>query len=504
MAGGLPPGPGKTPSTPTTAPRAARNGAPTVGALPRADAGADLGDVVFVSNRGPLSFRFEGGEPVAGVTAGGLAGSLHPLVAGTGATWVACALTDADRAAAAAGLMHDPGFRIELVDFEPDVYRMAYDVVSNATLWFCHHHLFDGARRPRSDRRWAEAWESYEAYNRLFAERVAAVAPEGGRVLVQDYHLTLVGAELARSRPDLTAVHFTHTPFADPSVLRMLPDGVRAVLLDGMAAYRTCGFHSPRWAAAYRACQRERVRGRGHDAGPAGAPAFVSPLGTDADRLTASAHGDAVEAAGAVLDELVGTDRQLVVRVDRMELSKNLLRGFWAFDELLEQEPERRERVVFLALAYPSRQGLAEYLAYQNEVEATVERINERWGTPGWTPIVLEVEDDYPRSLAALKRYDVLLVNPVRDGMNLVAKEGPLLNRRDGVLVLSREAGAFDELGPACVGVNPFDVTATAQALATALDAGAAERRAWAERLRAIVRERPPAAWLADQLGAAD
>ena len=499
MAGGLPPGPGKTSSTPATAPGPAPVGLPADGA----SSGVDLSDVVFVSNRGPLAFRFEDGEPVAGVTAGGLAGSLHPLVAGTGATWVACALTDADRAAAAAGLMRDPSYRIERVDPEPDVYRMAYDVVSNATLWFCHHHLFDGARRPRSDHHWAEAWAAYEEYNRLFAERVAAVAPPGGRVLVQDYHLMLVGAALARSRPDLAAVHFTHTPFADPSALRMLPDDVRGTLLDGMAAYRTCGFHSPRWAAAYRACQRDRAAERAGEVDPTAPPAFVSPLGTDADRLVESAGSDAVAKAGAVLDGLVGSGRQVVVRVDRMELSKNLLRGFWAFDELLEHEPERRERVVFLAFAYPSRQGLAEYLAYQNEVEATVARINERWATPGWTPIVLQVEDDYPRSLAALKRYDVLLVNPVRDGMNLVAKEGPLVNDRDGVLVLSREAGAFDELGPACVGVNPFDVAGTARALATALDVDAQQRRAWAERLRATVRERPPAVWLADQLAAA-
>ncbi len=500
MAGGLPPGPGKTSSTSRVDARAlvGQHDRPPGASLP-----ARLDDVVFVSNRGPLAFHFEDGVPVAGVTAGGLAGSLHPLVEGTGATWVACALTDADRAAAAAGLMRDPGFHIELVDPDPDVYRMAYDVVSNATLWFCHHHLFDGARRPRSDRHWAEAWEAYETYNRLFAERVAAVAPEGGRVLVQDYHLMLVGQQLERVRPDLSTVHFTHTPFADPSALRMLPDEVRDALLDGMAAYRTCGFHSPRWSAAYQACQRDRL---GDGAGVEGSPAppvFVSPLGTDADRLLESARSQAVVDAGAVLDELIGTGRQVIVRVDRMELSKNLLRGFWAFDELLERQPQRRGRLVFLALAYPSRQGLAEYLAYQNEVEATVARINERWGTPDWTPIVLEVEDDYPRSLAALKRYDVLLVNPVRDGMNLVAKEGPLVNERDGVLVLSREAGAFDELSPACVGVNPFDVTGTARALAAALDTAGERRRAWAEELRAIVGRRPPAVWLADQLGAA-
>ncbi len=209
-------------------------------------------------------------------------------------------------------------------------------------------------------------------------------------------------------------------------------------------------------------------------------------------------------AALARIEESVGAgDRRVIVRVDRMELSKNLLRGFWAFEELLEQEPAHRERVVFVALAYPTRQGLAEYLAYQDEVETTVARINERWGTPGWTPVVLEVEDDYPRSLAALTRYDVLLVNPVRDGLNLVAMEGPVINTRDGVLALSREAGAFDQLAGGALEVNPFDVTGTATVLARALALGPEERAARAAALRTAILARRPADWLDDQLAAA-
>ena len=177
--------------------------------------------------------------------------------------------------------------------------------------------------------------------------------------------------------------------------------------------------------------------------------------------------------------------------------------GFWAFEELLERQPQRRERVVFVALAYPTRQGLPEYLAYQNEVESTVARINQRWGTPGWTPIVLEVEDDYQRSLAALSRYDVLLVNPVRDGLNLVAKEGPLINTRHGVLALSREAGAYDELGPAALGINPFDVSGTAAVLAEALDMDEDQRATRSGELRKLILARRPVDWLNDQLDAA-
>ncbi len=458
-----------------------------------------LADTVLVSNRGPLAFHLVDGRPVAGTSAGGLAGSMRPLVVGSGAIWVASALGQADRAAAEAGLMSDEGIHIELVEAEPEIYNLAYNVVSNAMLWFCHHHLFDAARRPRADLRWLEAWEAYRRFNQLFAERVAKVAPEGGRVLVQDYHLALMGSDLARLRPDLRTTHFTHTPFADPSVLRMLPTSVGDELLASMAGFGACGFHTGRWAAAYRANQ-EMAGAAPHPGGPEW-PTFVSPLSTDPDLLAASTAEPAVARALARIEERIGgSDRQVIVRVDRMELSKNLLRGFWAFDELLEQQPHRRERVVFVALAYPTRQGLPEYLAYQNEVESTVERINRQWGTPSWTPIVLEVDDDYPRSLAALTRYDVLLVNPVRDGLNLVAKEGPLINSRNGVLALSREAGAFDELSSAVLEVNPFDVSGTAAVLAEALDMDPGRRAANADRLQRIITAHHPADWLQAQL----
>ena len=191
-----------------------------------------------------------------------------------------------------------------------------------------------------------------------------------------------------------------------------------------------------------------------------------------------------------------------------MEPSKNIVRGMLAFEELLVTHPEWRGEVVHVAFAYPSRQGLAEYLAYGADVAHTAERINHAYASPetGWTPILLSVEDDRARSLAALASSDVLLVNPVRDGLNLVAKEGPLLNRADGVLVLSREAGAWEELalgGDGALGVNPFDVSATAEALHVALTMDAAARRRRAGALRSAVQARTSADWWADQLAAA-
>ncbi len=470
-----------------------------------------LADTVVVSNRGPLSFHLEDGALVPVPAGGGLAGSLAPMLLGTGATWVASTMDPADRQAVAEGLMTAEGIRLEIVEPDLEVYHLAYNVVSNAALWFCHHHLFDAPRRPYNDRHWGDAWDAYRDFNQQLATRVAKVAPEGGRVLVQDYHLALLGHELAGLRPDLRTAHFSHTPFADPSILRMLPTDAVTELLAGMAGFGACGFHTSRWAAAYRAAQAELGGPAPSEGGPEAAttasgttaPTFVSPLAPDAVRLRRELDAPEVAAAGRHLDELVGgDDRMVVARVDRMELSKNLLRGFLAFDELLESDRRLRGRVVFLAMAYPTRQSMAEYVGYRNEVEALVARINERWATPGWTPIVLDVEDDYPRSLAALTRTDALLVNPIRDGLNLVAKEGPLVSARDAVLLLSREAGAFEELRGPALDLNPFDVAGTAAALGRALAMDPEERAGRAAALRRVITARTPADWLDDQLRA--
>ncbi|GAC1589978.1 MAG: trehalose-6-phosphate synthase [Acidimicrobiales bacterium] len=450
--------------------------------------------LVIASNRGPLSYGYDdGGTLVARQGAGGLVSSLGPLVEGSGATWVAAAMSDADRAAAAAGLAHAEGFRHRLVDIDPAVYRPAYDVIANATLWFLNHRLFDLSRSPRIDTAWRHAWDCYRQVNARFAEAIMEDAPRGATVMIQDYHLALVGSSLVKERPDLRTVHFTHTPFMDPIDLRVLPDEMATELMEGMASFRACGFHTRNWADAFGRCALA--------ASGKATRTFVAPLAPDAANLAAVAASAACVQAGSDLEDLVG-DRRVILRVDRIELSKNLLRGFLAFDELLSEAPRWRERVVFVAFVYPSREALDSYIAYRGEVVALVERINDRWATAGWTPIVLDMRDDYPRSVAALQRYDVLLVNPVRDGLNLVAKEGPLVNERNGVLVLSREAGAWEELGGCALGINPFDVSGTAGALAEALSMDAAARTTHARELRRIAALRSPKDWLDDQLAA--
>jgi trehalose 6-phosphate synthase len=423
-----------------------------------------------------------------------LIATLGPGVERNGALWLASAISDTDREAASRGVIEAEGFRLRSLVIEPERYRMFYDVIANGTLWFLHHGLWDLPRRPRFDRRWWEAWDTFVGVNREFAAIVADEVDDGATVLIQDYQLSLVGAELAKLRPDLRTAAFLHTPFCSPDELRTLPHDVADQLLEGLAGAGSCGFHTSRWALAFSAACEQRLGRRPNT--------FVAPAAPDISDIASVAGSPACQRELSWLEEQIG-DRQLIVRVDRIELSKNLLRGFYAFDDLLEQQPGLRGQVVFGAFVYPSREGLAEYLAYRQDVDGLVRRINSKWATEGWTPILLDTVDNYPRSVAALRRYDVLLVNPIRDGLNLVAKEGPLVNERDGVLALSRGAGVWDELGQYAVEVHPFDVVGTSDALLAALRIDPEQRAERAQVLRAAAAARNPLNWFDDLRSAA-
>ncbi|MGZ8761735.1 MAG: alpha,alpha-trehalose-phosphate synthase (UDP-forming) [Acidimicrobiia bacterium] len=453
--------------------------------------------MIIVSHRGPVSFTREpDGSFSSRRGAGGVVSALGPLLEGRDdATWIAAAIGEDDRDAVAADAAHAPGFALQLVVPDAGDHRLHYDVVSNATLWFLFHGLFDLPRRPRFDQHFRESWDAYRAVNRVFADAICASAVDDGDVvLVQDLQFTLVPGMVRATRPDLRLAHFTHTPFCGPDEIRILPDDVGIELLRSMAS-APAGFHSERWAAHYRACVQEILG--------IIPPTFVSTFGPDPAALaTTAASAEALD-AGARLDAHIG-DRHLVFRTDRIELSKNIARGFLAFDRLLELHPELRERVVFAAFVYASREGLAEYLAYRQEIEQTAQRVNDRWATAGWQPVWLDTRDDFPRSVAGLRRADVLLVNPLRDGLNLVAKEGPMLSTRDVVVCLSRGAGAFDELGSAVIEVHPYDIEQTADALHRALTMEPGERATRAADLRRLAAAHPASQWLDDQVARAE
>ncbi|MEU6928249.1 trehalose-6-phosphate synthase [Streptomyces sp. NPDC046374] len=447
-----------------------------------------MATVLVASNRGPVSYTVrDDGSLDTRRGGGGLVSGLS-AVSSEGGLWVCAALGDGDREAVRRGVA-EPGVR--MLDIDPEVYADAYNGIANSVLWFLHHHLYDIPREPVFDADFRRRWGSYRAYNRAFAEALAEAADEGAAVLVQDYHLALVPGMLRALRPDLRIGHFTHTPWAAPGYLSMLPDDIHRELVEGMLGADERGFHTRAWAAAFLADPLV----------PDTTRVAAYPLGVDADELRALAHRPAVDDRLAALRAEVG-DRKTIVRVDRTELSKNIPRGLLAYRELLATHPEWRGRVVHLASAYPSRQDLEVYRAYTASVTELAEAVNAEYGTPDWQPVLLSVQDDFTRSLAAYRLADVALVNPVRDGMNLVAKEIPVVSDEGCALVLSREAGAYEELHEDALTVNPYDVTATAEALHTALSMPAPERAERTKHLATAATALPPREWFLEQLGA--
>lgn len=480
--------------------------------------GARSADVVMASNRGPVSFAFaDDGTLYARRGGGGLVSGLSSIGASPDVLWVCAALSDADRAAARRSPLgrldragHDTGgSAVHMLDIDPFTMHRAYNDIANSTLWFIHHLLYDTATKPTFNASFQREWRSFLAYNGAFADALAIDAAEGAKVLVQDYHLTVTPRLLRERRPDLRIGHFSHTPWAPPDYFRLLPDEIARDVLLGILGADRAAFLTSRWANAFADCcavvlgakvDREAMT-VSHDGRPT--RLGVHGLGADADFLRSRSRDTDVETRRAALAELIG-ERQMILRVDRTELSKNIVRGLYAYRELLRSHPELHGRVVHIALAYPSRHDLPEYREYTASVQRTAKQIEDEFGTADWEPLLLSVEDDFARSLAAYRLADVLLVNPVRDGMNLVAKEGPLVSDEGCALVLSREAGAFYDLGADAIVINPFDVVGTAEALHAALVMDPGERSARCNRLAEAAAALPPKKWFAEQLAALD
>jgi trehalose 6-phosphate synthase len=474
--------------------------------------------LIVVSNRGPVSYgRGPDGARTTLRGGGGLVTALRPLLARHDVTWIASAMSDEDRivAAESGGAFEDTTrdgspFRVRLVAHDPAAYDGYYNVVANPMLWFVQHRLWGFARRPVVDERFHAAWrDGYEAVNRAFAEAVLAELDRqpGATVFFHDYHLYRAPRLVRDARPDALLAHFVHIPWSDSDTWTAVPAAVREAVHDGLLANDVVGFHTRRWARTFRRAARDVVGAEGSRTGVLdyrGRTVRVThhPIAIDPAEFTELAASERVRAAE---DRLVAErPERLVLRVDRTDPSKNAVRGFTAFGLLLERHPEHRGRVGMLALLDPSRQDVPEYAEYLAAIEAEAAAVNERFGTDDWQPVDLRVADDFPQSVAAYKQFDVLLVNAVFDGMNLVAKEAPLVNVRDGVLVLSENAGAQEELGEWAVTVNPFDVDGQAEALHEALTLPTAERRRRAEAIRAHVREHDVARWIDAQLADLD
>jgi trehalose 6-phosphate synthase len=474
--------------------------------------------LVIAANRGPITFEFApDGAPAYARGGGGLVTALTGLCRHTAdATWVACARTEAD-ALWGGGRISLEESSIHLRFLQPDeaAYDGYYHVISNPLLWFLQHSMWDVPRAPVIDRSTWQAWEEgYKAVNHLFADAIAREVQSTSRptlVMLQDYHLYLVARYLRaglRRRRQPTILHFIHIPWPGPEYWRILPPAMRQGILEGLCAVdllgfqtredsvnflRTCESLLPRAAVTYK---RGRIWYKNR-----ATYARDFPISIDIQDLQDLSQSTEVAEHRSAIRDIVG-DCQLILRIDRIEPSKNLVRGFLAFEEMLELHPEHRGRVKFLALLVPSRLEVAEYKDYLDELMAAAGRVNANCGDSGWEPVRILIGDSYPRAVAALQEYDVLLVNAIADGMNLVAKEGPVVNERNGALILSERAGARQQLESGAIVVSPCDVYATAEALHQALVMPAEERKTRADRLRWLVEEEDITAWLCRQLEA--
>jgi trehalose 6-phosphate synthase len=468
--------------------------------------------LVLVSNRGPVTFGPGGSVKRGG---GGLVTALTGLASHRDAVWIASTMSEDDvRVSREHGggsfSVQAPGageYRVRFVESAPEAYDRFYNVFANPILWFIQHYLWDLSNAPDIRRNEVEAFEY--GYNVVNEDLAAAVCEEIDGVsepvvMVHDYHFYTLPALVRRARPDVFLHHFIHIPWTQPDAWRVLPTWIRRELFEGLLANDIIGFHTRSYRWNFLQCCRDLLEldvdfGRGvvhFDGREVWVRAY--PLPIDAGQTCRVA---ASERTGEFERALLDRRREFqILRVDRADLSKNVLRGFSAFDLFLEQHPEFNERVTFVAQLMPSRTDVPEYAEYLERIEALVAVVNHRHGTPDWMPIQLKLRDDLEEAMASYKHYDVLLVNAMFDGMNLVAKEGPLVNERDGVSVLGENTGAHEELGEFALSVNPFDIQETADSIHAALTMSAEERARRMRGLQQIVTARDPGDWIDEQL----
>ncbi len=493
----------------------------------------DLPDmpVVLLSHRGPASFS---GGPEGRTASRGGGGLVTALVGLAGrldqAVWICAATSDEDRAVmreqdgspaplALQPTPHvvtdadsdQPTIAVRMVEVDPQAHDDFYTVIANPLLWFIQHSLYGLATEPDLTIRERRAFDDgYVVVNEVFAEAVIDQVKQFGRptlVMLHDYHFYLVADRVRAACPDVVITHFTHIPWPDPGAWHVLSPEMREQIMAGMLGNDIVAFHTEGFARNFLMCCQElldlsidledmtvQIDGR-H------VHARWYPISVDVDSIVESMQAAEVQDnVRALTERFLGDERQLVLRVDRTDPSKNIARGFRAFDVMLNDHPELRGHVTFFAMLQPSRQDVPEYLGYIHDIGGTVAEINARHALPGWQPIELRLENDLPLAFAAYSVCDALMVNAVNDGMNLVAKEAVLVNTRNGVLLLSENTGAHQELGHYAVTLYPFDIQQQADALHRALTMPVEERRRRLTAAAEVVRHNDVGNWLQAQL----
>jgi len=475
--------------------------------------------LVVAANRGPVSFHSDpSGEPVVTRGPGGLVSVLTQMLRAYPGTWVAAAQGEDEERLAAAGRSVDVTldgvvYRVRYVAPDHETYHSYYNIVANPMLWFIQHYLWDLGRHPDISINEIQAWRTgYVPVNRMFAEAIVdelgggeaegADAP-AQLVFLHDYQLYLVAPDVRAAAPNAFLQQFVHIPWPQSDYWRVLPEELRRAIFMGLLGNDIVAFHTGHYVANFLTGCADLLDlpvdrdERSVLIGDRKVWVRAYPVSIDSGALHGAAQASRVRKAESEL--LARRRRYLLLRVDRLDPSKNVIRGFEAFDRFLEVHPEFKDTITFLALLQPSREDVEEYTVLRERVTRVVERINTRHGNTDWMPIDLRIQDNFPVALAAYKHYDAIMVNPIFDGMNLVAKEAPVVNERDGVLILSENTGAYEELGAFALGVNPFDIEEQAEAIHSALVMPAEERRVRAKQLRTVVEHNSIDKWVRSQ-----
>ena len=474
-----------------------------------------MGSIVLISNRGPNDFVWQQDRWIPKPASGGLVSMIDPLARRPDVAWFCCVSEPPEASEARASLyttaadQTDPDHHIVPVPLPAWVYQAYYGAISNEVLWMLQHHLVGQFGYSSLDAERHRAWsEGYLEANRRMAAAVRASGIRPRAFLIQDYHFYPLPALLRQAFPDTPILHYTHIPFPGPATLKLIPRHWREAILGGMLGANVIGLQTLRDTRSFLGCCEE-LHGAAVDytdntvvaADGRVVKVRVFAAGTDPAAVQQTMQSPGVRSARQRLAPYL--EKLTVVRVDRLDPSKNQIIGFKAFGRLLELRPDLRGRLRFLAFLVPSRTDLSVYREYRAAVYEAIGEVNATYAQAcGFDPIEVFYTNDREQALVAMERCDALLVNSREDGMNLVVKEWAVVSNRPGVVILSETCGVASEIGAEALMVSPLDIEGTAQAMAHAIDMSKKERRARLAGIQAKVRSWTAAHWLSAQLDA--
>ena len=474
-------------------------------------------NLILASNRGPVEHHaLPDGRTEARRGSGGVVTALNSLAQMLEFTWVASAVGEGDRRASdgsngARIKSPIPGHKIytRFVVTPRKVYHKYYNIFCNPLLWFLQHYMWNSPYNPNLDANVHDAWsDGYVEVNRAFANVVAEEASTSTKtpvIMVHDYHLYLAPHYIREALGNAIIHHFTHIPWPSPRYWQLLPSSILRSICRSLCSSDIIGFQTPHDVRNFLdSCEEflpdsqidhvERsVLLDGHRT-----LVRAYPISIDAEEIVRIANSPRALDYEQKLKPMC--NENTIIRVDRAEPSKNVVRGFKAFGLLLSRYPDLRGRVNFLAFLVPSRTHIRQYQRYMDEIQHTIKEINNTYATDAWTPISTFMENNFTQAIAGMKLYDVMLVNSVIDGMNLVAKEGPIVNGREGVLILSETTGAYKQLHKGALTVSPSDIEGTMQAMYQALTMDPEERKRRSTDLSQTIEREDINNWLCTQL----